>query len=279
MARIAVVTHEYDCFQHYRFGLILRRRFMLQELLQALRANGHKVTVTIGPTETVEADAAILHLDCSVVPDAYRDLIGAYPVTVNGGAVDITKRTVGGASIRPDSEWPGPVIVKSNYNSGGRGEHYHNREAKRRGHPPPHPDVNGMVTYSLHDSVSQVPDDAWDDEHTVVERLIPEPDPQGFAMRTWIFLGEKERCTRYVGPKPIIKASDIIARAPSEVPDEIREQRRRLGFDYGKFDFVVEDGKGVLLDANRTPGSTRGLGKHMRAANVELARGFDAFLP
>lgn len=278
MARIAVITHEYDCFQQRRFGLILRRRFLLQDLLRELRANGHRVDVTIGPDQTVKADAAVLHLDCSVIPPAYRELVNGYPTTVNGKALDITKRTVGGAGIGPDADWQGPVIVKSNYNSGGRGEHYHNREARRRGQPAPHPYVDGMMAYTVHDAVSQVPDEAWEDEHTVVERMIPEPDPQGYAMRTWIFLGDKERCTRYVGPKPIIKGADIIAHAPCDVPDELREQRQRLGFDYGKFDFVVEDGKGVLLDANRTPGSSRSLGKALKAANAELAKGFSSFL-
>lgn len=278
MARIAVITHEYDCFQQYRFGLFLRRRFLLQDLLRDLRARGHQVEITIGPDQKVEADAAILHLDCSVVPPAYHDLVDAYPLTVNGAALDITKRTIGGAGVVPDGDWHGPVIVKSNYNSGGRGEDYHNREAKRRGHPPPHPYVDGMVTYTIHDSVSQVPGEAWEDQHTVVERLIPELDPQGYAMRTWIFFGGREWCTRNVGPQPIIKGPDIIARAPSHVPDNIRDQRRRLGFDYGKFDFVVEGDEGVLLDANRTPGSSRNLGREQKAATSELTRGFDTFL-
>lgn len=278
MARIAVITHDYDCFLQYRFGLLLRRRFLLQDLLRALRARGHTVEVTIGADQKADADAAILHLDCSVIPQAYRDLAAAYPVTVNGKAVDITKRLVSGAGVAPNTDWTGPVIVKSNYNSGGRGEHYHNREAKRRGDPPPHPDVDGMVGYELYDTVSQVPDAAWEDANSVVERMIPEPDPQGYAMRTWIFLGDRERCTRYVGPKPIIKGVDIIAREQSPVPDELREARQRLGFDYGKFDFVVFDGKGILLDANRTPGSSRNLGKVMKAANAELAKGFDGFL-
>lgn len=278
MARIAVITHDYDCFLKYRFGLLLRRRFLLQDLLRVLRGRGHTVEITIGPDRKADADAAILHIDCSVVPQAYRALADAYPVTVNGKAVDITKRLVSGAGVGPDSDWSGPVIVKSNYNSGGRGEHYHNREARRRGHAKPHPDVDGMLGYELYDTLAQVPDASWNNPSIVVERMIPEPDPQGYAMRSWIFFGDRERCTRYVGPKPIIKGADIIAREPAPVPDEIREARQRLGFDYGKFDFVVFDGKGILLDANRTPGSSRNLGKMLRTANVELAKGFDGFL-
>lgn len=40
----------------------------------------------------------------------------------------------------------------------------------------------------------------------------------------------------------------------SEVPEPIREARRRLGCDYGKFDFVTHHGQVVLLDTNSTPG-------------------------
>ncbi|MEM7444755.1 MAG: hypothetical protein AAF414_15640 [Pseudomonadota bacterium] len=278
MAKIAVITHDYDCFMQRRFGVLLRRRFLLQDLLRELRNNGHRVEISVGTDRRVEADVGILHIDCSVIPTPYLDLANSYDVTVNGSANDITKRTVGGAGLKPDSDWDGPVIVKSNFNSGGRGEHYHNREALRRGHAKPHPSVDGMVSYNLYDTLSGVPEDAWADGSRVVERLIPEPDPQGYAMRTWIFFGDRERCTRYVGPNPIIKGADIIARSPAPVPDELRAERERLGFDYGKFDFVVHDGKGVLLDANRTPGSTRNLGKALRAANIELIKGFDALI-
>jgi hypothetical protein len=33
----------------------------------------------------------------------------------------------------------------------------------------------------------------------------------------------------------------------------IREIRKKLGFDYGKFDYVVQSGNVVLFDVNRTP--------------------------
>jgi hypothetical protein len=33
------------------------------------------------------------------------------------------------------------------------------------------------------------------------------------------------------------------------VPQALREMRARLGFDYGKFDFVVNDGRATLFDA------------------------------
>jgi hypothetical protein len=38
-----------------------------------------------------------------------------------------------------------------------------------------------------------------------------------------------------------------------EIPDELRRLRREMGFDFGKFDYGIVDGRVVLYDANRTP--------------------------
>jgi hypothetical protein len=32
--------------------------------------------------------------------------------------------------------------------------------------------------------------------------------------------------------------------------------REELGADFGKFDYVMHDGRAVLIDANKTPGGT-----------------------
>ena len=88
----------------------------------------------------------------------------------------------------------------------------------------------------------------------VIEKFMPEVEPDGYAARFWSFCGDAERCTRYVSPHPLVKAEDTIRSEKVPVPDEMRALRERLGFDYGKFDFVVHAGKPVLLDANKTPG-------------------------
>jgi glutathione synthase/RimK-type ligase-like ATP-grasp enzyme len=43
------------------------------------------------------------------------------------------------------------------------------------------------------------------------------------------------------------------------VPDEVHEFRRKIGMDFGKIDFVVREGRAVILDVNPTPSvSTEG---------------------
>jgi len=56
------------------------------------------------------------------------------------------------------------------------------------------------------------------------------------------------------------------------------DERRKLGFDYGKFDFVVHEGRAVLLDANKTPGRARNLSKIVAAGTANLADGFETLI-
>ena len=60
-----------------------------------------------------------------------------------------------------------------------------------------------------------------------------------------------------------------------DVPPALRRRRAELGFDFGKFDYVVQDGEPVLLDANRTPAIDEIGGERARL----LAPGIHDFLP
>jgi hypothetical protein len=127
-------------------------------------------------------------------------------------------------------------------------------------------------------SIDEVDDRIWADESTVIERFIPELDERGFARRSWVFMGDRERCTRSVSPEPIIKGANVVARTTSEVPEALRVERARLGFDYGKFDFVIHDGVPVLFDANRTPGAPGDMRGYLQAGNANLAEGLQRLI-
>ncbi|RUW22213.1 hypothetical protein EOA34_22030, partial [Mesorhizobium sp. M4B.F.Ca.ET.013.02.1.1] len=99
-----------------------------------------------------------------------------------------------------------------------------------------------------------------------------------FGARFWLFCGERERCPRHVSPQSLVKGDDTIRREPVPVPDELRALRRELGFDYGKFDFVMHEGRAVLLDANKTPGRARRLSNFVAAGNSNLADGFEGLI-
>jgi hypothetical protein len=54
-------------------------------------------------------------------------------------------------------------------------------------------------------------------------------------------------------------------------------ERSRLGFDYGKFDYVMHEGRAVLLDANSTPGISSRTEQLILSAD-ELARGLEEWI-
>ena len=79
-----------------------------------------------------------------------------------------------------------------------------------------------------------------------------------YVLRNWMFFGDHEYATKSYSADPVVKFSntrryDYI----DEIPESLRERRRDLGIEYGKFDFVMRDGEAILLDANKTPVSQR----------------------
>jgi len=276
VARIVVVTHEHDRFQSGR-DILFRRTspYLLFDILVELNRRGHSVRVQRGPAKTHSADIAVLHVDATITPADYLDYARGFPFCLNVETADISKRRLSGALVRANDAWQGPVIVKSNLNNQGIPETFLNRRSERAGKPPPFPGTPTLRPYEVYGSVGDVPEGVFDDDDLVVEKFIPEREPDGFAARFWVFCGEHERCTRYVSPNGLVKASETIRREPVPVPDEMRELRRELGFDYGKFDFVMHEGKAVLLDANKTPGRPKNLVKMFTAGASHLADGFE----
>lgn len=272
MAHIVLLTHVYDDFRN--------RDFLLRRLAGHWLDAGHEVSLTAGLDNWPDGDAAVMHIDLSLVPAAYAEAARRYPVVVNGAAVDVRKRRVSRNLVARNDGWSGPVVIKTDLNYGGIPEKQAADAFRRDGRPPdlpPGPVVSTTRPYPVLNSASEVPADVWDNPGLVVERFLPERDARGYWMRAWVFLGDRERCTRYCGTQPIVKSATILARESVPVPDEIRAERERLGFDYGKFDFVVRDGTAILLDANRTP-SAPPPNPEIEASNRHLAGGLEALL-
>ncbi|TPM81696.1 hypothetical protein FKO01_61000 [Mesorhizobium sp. B2-3-3] len=279
MARVTVITHEHDRFLGKR-NLMLRRGspYLLFDVLEQLKSRGHSVRIQQGPSKTHGADIAVLHVDATTTSADYVDYARGFPFCLNVGAADISKRLISGALIAEGDAWQGPVIVKSNLNNQGIPEILLNRRSKRAGKPPPFPHLQAPQPYEVYGSLGEVPDDIFECDDLVVEKFIPETEPDGFAVRFWVFCGERERCTRHVSPNSLVKASQTFRREPVPVPDEMRERRRELAFDYGKFDFVLHEGRAILLDANKTPGRPQNLVKMFAAGASDLADGFEGLI-
>jgi hypothetical protein len=274
MARIVVVTHEFDIFAwRERFWKPRGSFYLLFHVLEALKSMGHSWRISAGPRAPA-ADAVILHVNATLVPEDYPALAERYRVAINFQTGDISKRRGNtGLLLKRGDNWSGRVIVKTDLNFFGRPEARINAVAEARGRPRPFPAAPNVDVYPILDSIALVPDAVWDNDRLVVQRFLPETDPDGYALRTWVFAGSRGRCNRHVSPAPIVKADQVVSRRPAEVPDAIRAERERLGFDFGKFDFVVHEGEAILLDANRTPGTAPTLDQYMSEGARNLAEG------
>lgn len=278
--KLAVVIHRFDRFRDPppAPGERCRDYYLLGGILDRWAERGHAWELTT-PDDPIDADAAFLHVDGTVIAEEYSQFAARYGVVVNGRTTDISKRTISRNLVQPGSDWTGQVICKSNLNNSGQMELLQNERAMASGHSPLHQVKPVSHKYAIFRSVADVPDAIWNEPQLVIEKFLPESNGDGsFTLRTYTFLGPRERCTRLIVPNNVSKASDILRHEVTEVPAGLRLERERLGFDYGKFDFVMYDGVPVLLDANRTPGNPRLLQDYVEQRAKNLAEGLDLLL-
>jgi hypothetical protein len=71
-------------------------------------------------------------------------------------------------------------------------------------------------------------------------------------------LGDRKVGTRLTSREPIVKAGSSIEATSMQAHELVDEWRVEHHIDYGKLDCVINDGKAILLDVNKTIGSTSG---------------------
>ena len=77
-----------------------------------------------------------------------------------------------------------------------------------------------------------------------------------YCVRLMFFLGDHTWCTRWKSREPIINAGSTTSIEYGIKPHpKIVDLRKRLDFEYGKFDYVVSNGEAILLDTNKTVGT------------------------
>lgn len=271
MARIVILEHE------LQRGLGLP--YMVNTFAERWRGLGHEVVWHYGAQDPPPGDLAILHLDLTTIPDSYRGLVAHYPRTLNARVLTVAKSSFSRQLVRRDTAWSGPVIVKTDANFGGRPEHLLRQRAQRDGLPCDIAAGPVATEYPIYASARDVPEDFWQMPGIIVEKFLPERDAQGrYLVRVWTFLGDRERNLIWRGTHPIVKAENVIARDPAEVPEAMRAWREKLGFEFAKLDYVVRDEGVVLLDVNRTPAFPSMDIARRRDALFPLADGIEAYL-
>jgi hypothetical protein len=253
MCHIAILQHKQFTFD--------TSNYFLRYIAEIWQEKGFRVSLLKGPGPRVDADLAIMHVNLTVVPDDYLAYASQYPVIINGLVKDISKRRISANLVCQHDDYQGQVIVKTNRNCRGGSEA---RLAKKG--PLLQRFSNSMremlpwsrraklLDYPIFESVSQVPRAVWHNPDLVVERFLSERRDGFYCLRTWLFLGDKETGSLSYSNQPIVKFRNIIRRETTvEVPDELRQMRQNMGFDYGKFDYALVNGRVVLYDVNWTP--------------------------
>jgi len=251
---IAVLTHEID-------DNIKSSGYFLAYLIKQWEQLGMKVHVVSG-NNFVPADIAILHVDRSVVGEMYLELASRYPLTINCAVKDISRSKFSPNLLNSKDRYTGPVIVKTDANYGGVPEQ---RDQRLSGNSSPL--MEGVqrpwrkveflesADYPVYEHLNKVPQGVWRNQKLVVEKFLPERLDSGeYRLRTYLFFGKKEFGMWYESSDPVIKFANARSMGRLEsIPDSLREIRKAKGFDLGRFDFTLVDGKAVLFDMNKTP--------------------------
>ena len=244
--RIAILFHETD--QHIDLS-----GYSITQLAPHWERDGHEVFPIFGIQEFVPADLVIVHVDLSVVPEEYLAFARRYPIALNSKVRDIRKSTFSTNLVRPGDDWRGPVIVKSELNYAGHPEMA--RGVPRLDGKGPFPIFQSTLDYKVFDRIEDVPDEDFESPELVVERFLPEMEDGLFHVRLYQFLGDQHSCMRLGANEPIVKSGNkVFSESVAPHPDII-EMRRKLHFDYGKFDYVIHQGQAILLDLNKTTGT------------------------
>lgn len=231
--------------------------FRLADIWQEL---GH--VVSVGPAGQIDADLAIMHVDLTCVPQGCLPSNPSGCPLLNGRILDISKTRISQQRLFEGDAYSGAVIVKSDLNAFGINE---SRVYERKGWPRLRRRLRKIVSwrwagslpkneYPVLDDLSQVPRWVWRRPDLIVERFISEREGADYVLRCWLFFGEAEYSVKMFSRHPVVKAGNIHRHEYlHDVPDSLREARRVLGFDFGKFDYVMVEGVAVLFDVNKTP--------------------------
>ncbi len=260
--------------------------YLISHLAELWREQGYRVTV--GPISRLDADIGILHVDRTLVPAQCVPGNHQGRPLLNASILDISKRRISSNILESDSGYTGPVIIKTNANYFGWPEHAEHvatyswimrRVYQFWGSSFPWWLTRQLLygDYPILNSLAAVPGWVWHKNDLVVEKFMPEVEGNEFVLRIWIFFGDQEYGVRLFSRNSVVKVQWMTRyEYIDSVPETIREVRRKLGMDFGKFDYVMVNGEAVLLDVNKTP--TVSAARSPSANLQRLASGLTSYL-
>lgn len=274
--KIAVLFHEKD---NQRSA----ERFVIHGLAEHWRADGHQVDYLWGTRHFRAADLILVHVDLSVVPDHYLEFASRYPIVLNGKVRDIRKSSYSKQLLQKGDTYDGPVFVKSDLNFAGGPERKINPSISQMlssaiSKISSKPRMRKASDYRVFNSLLEVPKEYFSMPDVVIEKFLPEREGDHYVIRNYQFMGDRGTATKVIGSDPMVKSRTEIESLEIDPDPEIIAIRHQMNFDYGKFDYVVRDGKVVLFDANKTTGAhTKGISPQLQAMRKYRAEGLYSY--
>lgn len=268
--------------------------YRLSHCAQIWRDMGFEIEIIFGPHYPKDADLLLPQVDMSVISEDYRSIFESHPRVANRKVVDIRKSVYSHNLLGRGDTYPGRVIVKTDANYGGFPEiriqsrqikhlsdlgKWKNNLAAAQSKLATTPILNSNH-YPIFPSLQRVPPAVFDNPHLIVEKFLPEREGDSYFLRSYAFMGSESITVRTRSLSPTVKGSNADNLEFIPVDEAIARERERLGFDYGKFDYVMHEGRAILLDANATPtfGNSYPPEVRDRIASV-LARGLAQWYP
>lgn len=235
---------------------------------------GFDVQMLSGTGNMQSADVLIPHLDLTIIPHDYCMFMERYPRVINKEVVDISKSRISSNLLRKNDSYGGPVIVKTDRNYGGLPEAHlgidsdrdqldlstflekvATKVGKKLTGRVPWKYVRYLKTseYPLFLSIQAVPKGIFKNKSLVVEKYRPERENKNYVVRYCYFFGDKEISFLLRSSERNVKISNAFHIEEVPTPQEIHLMRHKMGFEFGKFDYTINEGEVVLFDANRTP--------------------------
>ncbi|MFN7164064.1 MAG: hypothetical protein ACK4P2_04530 [Hyphomonas sp.] len=236
------------------------RHHMAARIADHLAERGTEIIHLQGTDVFVPADAVFVHVDLSVLPQAYAQFAQRYPLQLNARAQDIRKRVYADGLLERGEAYDGPVIVKTDLNYGGAPEHFERSPAARmarrlarllRGAPAPV--IRSKADYRVFAALADVPQACFTPEN-VVQKLVVEMADGKHVLREYLFLGDLHYENIERSGNVIITEDEHVSCRPFVPHPRLLAVRRKLNLDYGKIDYVMAGGEPFIFDANKTPG-------------------------
>ena len=223
---------------------------------------GHQVHVA--KSFNPHADVGFVHHDVSLIDQTDLPKVPNGTRVVNAKSLDIRKRGYSQLRLTQDSDWDGPVLIKTDLNSFGGPERVARGSRLADILEWPRDQISRWnwklgrsivpPTYPRLETIKDVPAWVWQREDLLVERFMPERDGPHYCLRGWMFLGSRSYSWRLISHDPMVKTGTMIGHEfYDDIPPELEQARAACSVDFGKIDYVVHDGQAIVLDINKTP--------------------------